>query len=639
MCGFVGWVNLDPQKPVDEHLLLGMNRTLSHRGPDDEGWFIRGNVGIAQRRLSIVDISERGRQPIFNEDGSILVVCNGEIYNYPALKKELLAAGHKFYSGSDTEAIVHAYEEWGTDFIARLDGMFSLALYDTSKSLLVLAKDHFGKKPLYYTMQHGAFLFASEPKAFFANPYFEARLNLSALRKYLACDFVPSPESIYSDCWKLPAGHAVVFDPQRLDALPVPFGYWRIAYEPKLTVDLQEAEEELKRLLRESLRKRLMADVPLGIFLSGGLDSSTLVAVLADLIPANTIRTFNISFGEASFDESAYAKAVATHFGTDHHEEALSPGITCEIFPEVIGRLDEPFADASILPTYLLCAFARKHITVALGGDGGDELFAGYDPFAALRVAGLVERLPQFCVTAFQRASSWLPHSEKNMSLQFKARHFLKGFESYSKGEPELRNAMWIGSFPPEAQLQILAPEIAQGSTWESIYQETIFHRECCDASNPVDCVIDNFIKLYLHDDILVKVDRASMMNSLEVRSPFLDRDLAQFVSRLPANMKMKGTNRKYLLRRTMRGRLPENILRRGKKGFGIPTAAWLRGPLKEMLLTTLSAARLKEGGIFRPDAALGMVDRHLSGAADYRKEIWAIFIFELWRQRYLPSL
>ncbi len=402
-------------------------------------------------------------------------------------------------------------------------------------------------------------------------------------------------------------------------------------------MDMVEAVEETTRLLRGALRKRLMADVPLGVFLSGGLDSSSLVALLADLIPPSTIRTFNISFGDPSFDESPYAKIVADHFGTAHHEEALNPGVTCDILPRVIESLDEPFADPSILPTYLLCEFARSRITVALGGDGGDELFAGYDPFAALRVSRLVERLPQFCVTAFQKASSWLPHSEKNMSLQFKVRHFLKGFAPYSKGEPQLRNAMWIGSFPPEAQQDILSPEIARGSTWESIYEETIFHRECCDAANPVDCVIDNFIKLYLHDDILVKVDRASMMHGLEVRSPFLDRDLAQFVSRLPANMKMRGFSRKYLLRETMKKRLPERILRRGKKGFGIPVAAWLRGPLKERLLTTLSAARLKESGLFRPDAVAKMVSQHLSGAADFRKEIWALFIFESWRQRYLP--
>ena len=428
MCGFVGWVNTDPQKPVTKDLLLAMNRTLSHRGPDDEGWFIRANVGIAQRRLSIVDISERGRQPIFNEDRSILVVCNGEIYNYPELKKELLAAGHHFYCGSDTEAIVHAYKSGARTAFLGSTVCSAWRCTSSAKSVLVLAKDPFGKKPLYYTLQNGAFLFASEPKAFFANPAFEPRLNLSAFRKYLAYDFVPSPESIYSDCWKLPAGHSMILDPRQLDSLPAPNRYWSIAYEPKGVMDEQEAVQETVRLLRESLRKRLMADVPLGVFLSGGLDSSTLVALLADLIPSETIRTFNISFGEPSYDEAAYAKTVADHFGTAHLAEALRPGDTCDIFPAVIDRLDEPFADPSILPTYLLCAFARTQITVALGGDGGDELFAGYDPFAALQVAELVERLPQFCVTALTRASSLLPLSDKNMSLQFKVRHFLKGF-------------------------------------------------------------------------------------------------------------------------------------------------------------------------------------------------------------------
>ncbi|MEW6350310.1 MAG: asparagine synthase (glutamine-hydrolyzing) [Thermodesulfobacteriota bacterium] len=638
MCGFVGWVNVDPEKPVDRDVLLRMNRTLSHRGPDDEGCFVLGNVGIAQRRLSIVDLSERGRQPLFNEDGTILAVCNGEIYNYPTLKKELVDAGHRFFSGSDTEAIVHAYEQWDIDFVSRLDGMFSLVLYDTVKSKMVLAKDPFGKKPLYYTLQNGVFLFGSEPKAFFANPSFEARLNLSALRKYLACDFVPSPESIYARCGKLPAGHAMVLDPKRLTSEPVPFKYWSIAYEPKLRIDMDQAVEEMVRLLRESLRKRLMSDVPLGVFLSGGLDSSTLVALLTDLIPPETIRTFNISFSEPSFDESPYAKRVAGMFGTDHHEQVLSPSATIEIFPAVIAGLDEPFADPSILPTYLLCAFARKHITVALGGDGGDELFAGYDPFAALRFSRLVERLPQFCVTMLQRASGLLPHSERNMSLQFKVHHFLKGFEPYSRGDPQLRNTMWIGSFPPEAQQRILLPEIARDAVWEQIYQEALFYRECCDASDPVDCVIDNFIKLYLHDDILVKVDRASMMNSLEVRSPFLDREFAEFVARLPADMKMKGGTRKYLLRRAMRGRLPETIVARGKKGFGIPTAAWLRGPLRDMLTETLAPVRLKEAGIFRVDKVTEMVNRHVSSGADFRKEVWALFVFELWRQRYLPS-
>ena len=436
MCGFVGFVNQDYTKPLDSSVLRSMSETLYHRGPDDHGYFIKSNVGIAHRRLSIIDTTVNGRQPIVNEDQSVVAVLNGEIYNYQTLKHELQSEGHVFYTKTDTEVLVHAYEKWGVLFLEKLDGMFSLAVYDINNDKLILAKDPFGKKPLYYAQQNGVFLFASELKAFSPHPDFEKSLSQQSMIKYLAYDYVPSPNCIFKNCYKLPAASYLTLDTKDVTKINKINKYWNLEYEPKLVISLEDASEKLNKLLVEAVNKRLVSDVPIGAFLSGGVDSSAIVALMVELQGRSKVKTFNIGFNEKSFDESRNAQQVANLLGTVHHEKKLDPETMLKVFPEILENLDEPFADASIIPTYLLCEFAKEHVTVALGGDGADELFAGYDTFLANRFSFLLESLPYNLIKTLRYLATHLPISEKNMDTAFKINHLLKGYNPYSKKLP-----------------------------------------------------------------------------------------------------------------------------------------------------------------------------------------------------------
>jgi len=609
-----------------------MNETLRHRGPDDEGFFVGGNIGMGHRRLSIIDTSEGGRQPIANETGSVVVVFNGEIYNFLDLKALLQAEGHSFQTQTDTEVLVHAYERWGEEFLTHLDGMFSLAIYDQDRRELILAKDPFGKKPLYYASVEGALLFASEIKALLAHPGFKAELDVKAIGKYLACDYIPSPWTAFHRCQKLRAGNYLKLKTHDSEPWPDPIPYWNLEYEPKLKISEEDAAEELVLLLREAVGKRLMSDVPLGVFLSGGIDSSSIVAMMTRLKPSREIKTFCIGFGERSFDESSYAREVASFFGTDHHERVLHPEAAHESIPAILEKLDEPFADPSILPTYLLCKFTREFVTVALGGDGGDEILAGYDPFAAHHFMDLIGPFSPALAWFLEKISRFIPKSDTNMSLDFKVQYFLKGLKSYARGNPELRNSLWLAPFEPEIQRELMAN--SDTADWNEIFSETLFHRERSEASEPVDRVVDTFTKLYLHDDILVKVDRASMMHSLEVRVPFLDKNLVSFVARLPGWMKMKGFTRKYLLKKAMKRELPPRISKRRKKGFGVPIGKWFRGPLRELLHDTLASGRIRQDGIFHASYVERLLKEHQSGLRDHRKQLWSLLLFQLWRRR-----
>ena len=634
MCGFVGWVNVDTQQPVELSILKNMNRQLSHRGPDDEGYFLHQNVGLAHRRLSIIDTSQDGRQPLYNEDESVAIVFNGEIYNYDELKQELSQYGHRFRSHTDTETIVHGYEQWGPDVLKRLDGMFSLALFDRRNHRLLLARDRFGQKPLYYTLQNGMFLFGSELKAFFPHPQFEKALEISSVSKYLAYQYVPTPHTIFQQCWKLAQASYMLLDTQDFRLSP-PQSYWKMFYEPKLKISEPEALEEFSTLFTLSVKKRLMSDVPLGVFLSGGVDSSSVVATMADLLPPSQIKTFSIGFAEASFDESSYAAQLAAHFQTDHHEHILSSERMLETFPRITGQLDEPFADESIVPTSLLCEFSRRHVTVALGGDGSDELLAGYEPFGVRRIASMVERLPAPCLHLLYTLVEAVPGSEKNRDLTFKLKHFLKGFTPETKGNPELRNSVWLGAFPPDLQQSLFSSELSPSLEASEIYQDTLFHAQNSPAANSLDRLSDTYLKLYLHDDILVKVDRASMMHSLEVRSPFLDTTLAEFLCRLPAHLKIRTGIKKYLLKKAMAPHLPAGVITRSKQGFGMPYGKWCRGPLKEMLLDTFADQNPGRSRFFDRRWVRTLLSDFLDKRKNTAKEVWTLFLFELWKQQH----
>ena len=625
MCGICGIV--DSSGPIDREVLELMTRTLRHRGPDDERFFLSGpeggagpSVGLGFRRLAIIDLAG-GNQPMWNEDRSLVLVQNGEIYNFRELRAELEASGHRFATAADTEVILHLYEEHGPGCVEHLNGMFAFAIWDRANERLFLARDRFGEKPLYYADLGGQFVFASELKALLQHPLCPRDVDMTALRQYLACEYVPSPLAIVEGVRKLPAGHRLVLEAGRI-ALE---RYWDMTFEPGPPRSEDEWVDEFRDRLREAVRLRLVSDVPLGAFLSGGIDSSSVVAFMADLVPRGNVKTFSIAFREPSFDESESARRVAQAFGTDHHEGVFSPRELLEVLPAVAAGLDEPFGDASVLPTYLLSRYTREAVTVALGGDGGDELLAGYPTFQADALARWY-RLPPPVHRGVLALARRLPVSRKNFSLDFKIKRFLSGMAF----PPDARHAAWLGSFTP-AEVSRLLREPSVDDPYER--QREVLAG--CSAPDRLARLICLYAQTYLPDDILVKTDRASMLTSLEVRAPFLDHTLVEFLGRVPSSLKLRGVTTKVILKRAMGEKLPAGIARRPKKGFGIPLAAWFRNELREHLLDELSPERLERQGIFDPAAVASLVRDHLDGRRDNRKELWTLFAFQLWHRNY----
>ncbi|RJR41810.1 MAG: asparagine synthase (glutamine-hydrolyzing) [Desulfobacteraceae bacterium] len=568
MCGICGFIGKG-----DVETLTRMNSALTHRGPDGEGLWHHNEEGVylGHKRLSIIDI-EGGIQPMWSGDGRVGVVFNGEIYNHLSLREELSGRGHVFGTDhSDTEVLIHGYLEWGFDLPLKLDGMWAFAIYDRDRKLLFLSRDRFGKKPLFYSLQNGTFAFASELSALVKHPNIRAGVSAGSLKKYFAYGYIPAPKSLYENVCKLPGGFNLLVDVSALRTETRK--YWEFVLEPFELIPENPEEtwgEELRSLLEEAVRKRLMSDVPLGIFLSGGIDSSAITAFASRHVPAGRLKTFSIGFEEASFDESAYAGTVADYFQTEHYQERLSIERARDLLPEVVSRLDEPMGDSSLLPTYLLCQSTRKHVTVALGGDGGDELFAGYDPFRALKMAEWYDRIvPRPLHRAITMAAGLLPVSHRNMSLDFKLKRTLRGL-SFSKS---LWNPIWLGPLSPIE----LSELFHEPTDLEETYEEAIRCWDSCNQQDLVDKTLQFYTRLYLQDDILVKVDRASMMHSLEVRAPFLDIDLVDFARRIPHSYKFRKGQTKYILKEALRPVLPRNILFRAKKGFGAPVGKWFR--------------------------------------------------------------
>ena len=629
MCGICGIVG---PAPVDRRVLSRMTGVLEHRGPDDEGFHIAeyddgSAVGLGFRRLSIIDLNT-GNQPIGNEDGSLQVVLNGEIYNYRELRAELIGRGHRFATNSDTEVIVHLYEELGARCVERLNGMFAFALWDEKDRRLLLARDRFGKKPLYYADLGDALLFGSELKALLQHPRCPRELDFPSLSRYLALEYVPTPRAIFDGVSKLPGGHYLLWHEGRTSVEQ----YWDVSFASDGDNRSDEDYvEEFRDLFREAVRRRLVSDVPLGAFLSGGIDSSSVVAMMSEALPAGAVKTFSIGFEDSSFDESTYARRVADHFGTDHHETVLTQSAMVDLLPTVTEFLDEPFADPSILPTYLLSRHTRESVTVALGGDGSDELLAGYPTFPADRFATLYPLPRVLNERIVIPLADRMPVSTKNFSVDFKLKRFLRGAGSPTSE----RHATWLGSFTPAEQETLLTSRPADP------FGEQHSAFENAPTTDRVERLLYVYAKTYLQDDILVKVDRASMACSLEVRAPFLDVDLVEFLGRVPARLKLRRLETKHLLKRAMAGILPPGIAERPKKGFGIPIADWLKGGLREALQDELSPGRVREQGIFEPAVVERYVSEHMSGRSDHRKPLWTLFVFQLWHRRWLerPNL
>jgi len=617
MCGICGVAGGHPAR--GRELVGRMCSAMAHRGPDDEGTVQLDGVTLGMRRLSIIDIAG-GHQPMHNEDSTVWIVQNGEIFNHQELREQLLAGGHVFTTQSDTEVIVHGWEEWGEQMVERLNGQFAFCLVDRNRNVLYLARDRMGIKPLHYAVSGDRFVFASELKALLRDAELRRGVDPVALDEYLAYEFVPSPRSIVRGIGKLRPGHTLTWS--LADRTAKIRQYWA----PELNVDLDgksmDLDEEcagLRDVLRESVRKELISDVPLGVFLSGGIDSSAVTAMMTQL--GGDVKSFSVGFAERSFDEAPYARQVARHLGTDHHELTLEPAMMLGLIPRLATLLDEPLGDASIIPTYLLSAFTRQHVTVALGGDGGDELFAGYPTMQAHRLAGYYARTPGVVrhrlVEPLVRK---LPVSRDNLSFDFRAKRFVAG-AAYPVPD---RHQRWMGSFAAEERAAILTAGV-QGENLVDEYR----------SLDPLNQVLMLDMRLYLENDILVKLDRASMLASLEGRVPLLNNDFVAYATGLPLRMKLRGLRSKFLLKRALRGLLPERILDRPKKGFGIPVAEWFRGPLREQLLGVLAPERIKREGFFEAAVVKRLIDDHLEGRRDNRKQLWTLFAFETWLEGY----
>jgi asparagine synthase (glutamine-hydrolysing) len=622
MCGICGFCFPD-KRSVDIDILKKMTSTLQHRGPDDEGYYTNKGIGLGHRRLSIIDL-DTGKQPIHNEDETIYVVFNGEIYNFPEIKKELEKKGHRFYTKTDTEILVHLYEEREERCVESLAGMFAFAIWDEKKRKLLLARDRIGIKPLYYAYNGKGLAFASEPKALLQLPWVERSLDTQGLSHYLSYDFIPAPYCIYEDIRKIPPGHQVVYQDGRFRCE----SYWDLDLSDRFDGDLDEGEL-CKMIWRDFcgvVKTHLISDVPLGVLLSGGIDSTSVLAALR-YEGVDDVKTFSIGFDDPSFDESKYFRRAASFFETEHHEEVLAPHKLIDIIPEVASILDEPLADASIMPTYLLSRFTKGYVKVALGGDGGDELFAGYPTYQAFLLSRYYEKLPQIMKSFVEAAVKKLPVAFKNMSLDFRAKKFIHGIPY----PPVERYYIWMGTFSPNEKKELLASGIKRGL--EDLNSFYVLHDYLRDKtfSSELGKLLYLDTKLYLQDGVLAKVDRASMAHGLEVRVPFLDHRFVELVTGLPEGLKLKGFTTKYLWKKAIRDRIPEEIRKRGKKGFGIPIAKWLCGELRDLMLELLSEKRLKKQGIFNPSAVRRLVTDHLAHRVDNRKKLWNLLIFQLW--------
>ncbi|HEY4527090.1 MAG TPA: asparagine synthase (glutamine-hydrolyzing) [Candidatus Paceibacterota bacterium] len=617
MCGIGGFWG-----EGDAATLERMTAALSRRGPDDCGTHVEGRLGLAHTRLAIIDLSKGGHQPMTSATGHTTIVFNGEIYNFRELKKEIGNA-HPFQSNSDTEVILALYETSGIQSFKRLNGMFAFALFDHRSQKLYLVRDRMGKKPLYWAIFDGTLIFGSELKALMQHEKFKKEIDPTAVRMYLTYECVPTPYSIFKGVKKVEAGGYLEFTPTEGAREHL---YWRIRRDTS-DISFEDAKEELDKRIEGAVDRRLISDVPLGIFLSGGIDSST-IAWYAQRASQAPIKTFSIGFTDKDFDESTYATAVAKRIGVEHTMEFFSAKRCIDLIPEVYAYLDEPIADASALPTYLLSAFTRKHVTVALGGDGADELFAGYPTFQAEKIFELYRRVPQALrARALEPFIQSLPVRHSYFSLDFRLKKFLEGVNA----PPRYRHQHWLGAFSDEEAKSILKKEMiaeSTGSPYEHLEQ---FFRDDADKGEFLNGVLWSYLRTYCMDQVLAKVDRMSMAHGLEVRAPFLDAEVVTFVQNLPYEYKFKGLTGKYILKKLMHGRLPASVLNRRKRGFAIPVGRWLQNELRPLMRETLSKERPAKSNFFESAVVERLMNEHERGVADHRKKLWTVLVFQLW--------
>jgi asparagine synthase (glutamine-hydrolysing) len=633
MCGICGYFHLQLAPEPNPDCLGRMSERLVHRGPDSHGIFRLPYLGMAIRRLSIIDL-QTGDQPLSNETGEVTLVFNGEIYNYPSLRAQLLEHGHHFHTHSDGEAIAHLYEEKGPGFVHDLNGMFAVALWDARARRLVLARDRVGEKPLYYWLSNHTLVFASEIKALLEYPGVSREIDRQALERYFFYGYFPHPSTIYKDIKKLPGAHRLICEGGEVRIGP----YWQLRsfLRPPDAAPLapgrqEEILEELRHHLREAASSRLLSDVPLGVFLSGGIDSSTVVATMSELSPGN-VKTFSVSFRDRSFNEENYAAQVARHFRTQHHVLAADKAGMEEALRFLAGHLDEPLGDPAVIPTYMLSKFARAEIKVALSGEGSDELFGGYPTYLGAKLAKYYLRLPRLVRAGLRGARHLLPVTSSAVPMGL----FLRRFLAHAELDPAQRHQIWFGMFSPPELDQLFSPECAEakppshevfgplpgileGARFEDVISEMLYLDFC----------------MYLEDNLLVKVDRASMACSLELRTPFLDHRLIEFAAGLPASLKIRGFELKHVMKKAVEPWLPHNIVHRQKRGFSVPIASWMRSELRPLVDETLGQEKLRRQGILNAPFVRGLLRAHWEGKADYRKPLWALLCFQLWHDHW----
>lgn len=622
MCGICGVVSFEPDDALDNKIIKQMTDSLRHRGPDDEGYYQDTQAALGMRRLSIIDLLT-GQQPIANETEKVWVVYNGEIYNFRQLRAELEQRGHVFKTNTDTEIIVHAYEEYGEACVRHFNGMFALAVWDAPNRRLFLARDRVGIKPLYYWVNGNKIVFGSELKALVQHPDVPRRVDPAALDLFLSLEYIPAPRTIYAGICKLLPGHTLVFEPGKLKLSQ----YWDVPYSP-ITADEEACTEALAELIQDAVRIRLVSDVPLGAFLSGGIDSSTVVAYMSQF-SSEPVQTFSIGFEDDTYNELPYAEAVARRFETDHHFQVLNPNIA-DLAESLVRHQGEPFADTSIFPTYLVSKLARDSVKVVLSGDGGDELFAGYDTYLAERLYRYYGWLPSLL------RQQMLPSLANRIPPQPAKKGIVNKFKRMVEGgalDPALQHARWMIFLDNEEKRLLYQPELR--ATLDGKFTEALL-AGYFDQSARFDRLAQQQyvdIKTYLADDILTKVDRMSMAVSLEARVPLLDYRIVEFAMNLPSHMKLNGARTKVILRRVAQSLVPEMVLEKPKQGFSIPMKHWLRSSLKTLMLDLLSPASLQQAGFFNSHTVSAWVQEHLDGRVNHSHRLWALMAFELWRR------
>lgn len=631
MCGICGIISTEGE--VSNEIVRKMNNSMSHRGPDDDNIYINNDhtagifVGLGHRRLSIIDLSSAGRQPISNEDRTIWLTFNGEIYNFKELKKGLQNRGHVFLSHTDGEVIVHLYEDYGEECLQSLCGMFAFAIWDENKKRLFVARDRTGKKPLVYYCKNNHFVFASEFNTLLTSGLIRKEVNYEGIDEYLSLGYISAPTTGYKDIFKLPPAHFMFFQNGKTET----HRYWSLNYVNKVSGSFNDVSEELLSLLTNAVRQRMLSDVPLGSFLSGGIDSSVVVALMAQL-SWEKIKTFSIGFEEGQYNELGYARKVAECFNTEHYEFIVKPD-ALEVLPLLVERYGEPFADSSSIPTYYVSKLTKSHVTVALSGDGGDELFAGYERYSAMRLADYYCRIPKFIRKhLLSRILQKIPDSIDPKNRYRRVRRFFEAAE-LPFAERYLR---WIGIFNSGLKNEIYSSDMKNRLESKNALSGFFSYFQNSNDINSLDKLLMVDTNVYLPFDLLVKVDISSMANSLEVRSPFLDHKLIEFVASLPPSYKLKGMTSKYILKKLFKGILPAGNINRRKMGFGVPVRLWFMNELKDFLRDILLSSDSLNRGYFNPEVVNRMVDSHVSGKADYSMQLWSLLMLELWHKRFI---